>query len=69
MSVNNNPEHVAIIMDGNGRWAQRRSHRRVWGHVRGSFVVSRIIRKASDLGLKLTLYSFSTKIGEDQAVK
>ena len=62
MSVNNNPEHVAIIMDGNGRWAQKRSHRRVWGHVRGSFVVSRIIRKASDLGLKaLTLYSFSTE--------
>ena len=58
----NAPEHVAIIMDGNGRWAQRRSHRRVWGHIRGSFVVSKIIRKASDLNLKaLTLYSFSTE--------
>lgn len=60
--MSNNPEHVAIIMDGNGRWAQKRAHRRVWGHVRGSFVVSKIIRKASDLGLKsLTLYSFSTE--------
>lgn len=57
-----NPEHVAVIMDGNGRWAQRRAHRRVWGHIRGSFVVSKIIRRASDLGLKsLTLYSFSTE--------
>ena len=62
MTDNNKPEHVAIIMDGNGRWAQKRSHRRVWGHIRGSFVVSKIIRKASDLGLKaLTLYSFSTE--------
>ena len=60
--LNNSPEHVAIIMDGNGRWAQSRSHRRVWGHIRGSFVVSKIIRKASDLKLKsLTLYSFSTE--------
>ena len=51
-----------MIMDGNGRWAERRSHRRVWGHIRGSFVVSKIIRKASDLRLKsLTLYSFSTE--------
>ncbi len=58
----NQPEHVAVIMDGNGRWAQKRAHRRVWGHIRGSFVVSKIIRKASDLGLKsLTLYSFSTE--------
>jgi undecaprenyl diphosphate synthase len=58
----NQPEHVAVIMDGNGRWAQKRSHRRAWGHIRGSFVVSKIIRKASDLGLKaLTLYSFSTE--------
>ena len=56
MSEVNQPEHVAVIMDGNGRWAQKRSHRRVWGHIRGSFVVSKIIRKASDLGLKsLTL--------------
>ncbi len=55
-------KHVAIIMDGNGRWAQERAHRRLWGHVRGSRVVSNIVEQASDLGLKaLTLYAFSTE--------
>jgi len=54
--------HVAIIMDGNGRWANERAHRRVWGHVRGSGVVSNIVEEADDLGLKaLTLYAFSTE--------
>ncbi len=54
--------HVAIIMDGNGRWAQRRSHFRVWGHIRGSNVVSNIVQEASDLGVsELTLYAFSTE--------
>ena len=53
--------HIAIIMDGNGRWAQKRSHLRVWGHVRGSKIVSEIVQEASDLGiLELTLYAFST---------
>ena len=55
-------KHVAIIMDGNGRWAQERAHRRLWGHVRGSRVVSSIVEQASDMGLKaLTLYAFSTE--------
>ncbi len=55
-------KHVAIIMDGNGRWAQNRAHRRVWGHVRGSSVVTDIVEKADDLGIKaLTLYAFSTE--------
>lgn len=55
-------KHVAIIMDGNGRWAQARAHRRVWGHVRGSNVVSEIVERSSDLGVKaLTLYAFSTE--------
>ncbi len=54
--------HVAIIMDGNGRWANERAHRRVWGHVRGSSVVSNIVEEADELGLKaLTLYAFSTE--------
>jgi undecaprenyl diphosphate synthase len=54
--------HVAIIMDGNGRWAQKRFHPRIWGHVRGSSIVSSIVEKADDLGLKaLTLYAFSTE--------
>lgn len=57
-----NLSHVAIIMDGNGRWAQRRSHLRVWGHVRGSKIVSDIVQEASDIGIKeLTLYAFSTE--------
>jgi len=55
-------KHVAIIMDGNGRWAQSRSHARVWGHIRGSSIVSDIIEEADELGLKaLTLYAFSTE--------
>jgi undecaprenyl diphosphate synthase len=55
-------KHVAIIMDGNGRWAQGRCRPRVWGHVRGSSVVSEIVEEADDLGLKaLTLYAFSTE--------
>mgnify|MGYP003951879105 CR=1 FL=1 len=55
-------KHVAIIMDGNGRWANDRSHRRIWGHVRGSRIVSDMVREAGDLGLDaLTLYSFSTE--------
>ena len=62
MKLTNPPKHVAVIMDGNGRWAQRRSHPRVWGHVRGSFKVSEIIQAADDFGVKaLTLYSFSTE--------
>ena len=55
-------KHVAIIMDGNGRWAQSRAHRRVWGHVRGSGIVSDIVESADDMGVdSLTLYAFSTE--------
>lgn len=65
MSITPKPtciRHVAIIMDGNGRWAKERSHPRVWGHVRGSQVVSQIVEKADELGVKaLTLYAFSTE--------
>lgn len=56
------PRHVAIIMDGNGRWAQRRHHPRVYGHIRGSSRVKPIVREADRLGIKaLTLYAFSTE--------
>ncbi len=56
------PQHVAIIMDGNGRWAQRRHHPRVFGHVRGSSRVKAIVKEADRLGVKaLTLYAFSTE--------
>jgi undecaprenyl diphosphate synthase len=55
-------KHVAIIMDGNGRWAKMRSHPRVWGHVRGSGVVADIVEEASDSGVSaLTMYAFSTE--------
>jgi len=56
------PRHVAMIMDGNGRWAQRRGHPRVFGHVRGSARVKSVVREADRLGIKaLTLYAFSTE--------
>ena len=56
------PEHVAIIMDGNGRWAQSKFRPRVWGHVRGARIVSNIVETAKNSGLKtLTLYAFSTE--------
>lgn len=55
-------KHVAIIMDGNGRWANKRFRPRIWGHVRGSAVVSDIVRAADDIGLTaLTMYAFSTE--------
>jgi undecaprenyl diphosphate synthase len=55
-------KHVAIIMDGNGRWAMQRRRPRVWGHVRGSGVVSDIVQAADDFGVEaLTLYAFSTE--------
>lgn len=55
-------KHVAIIMDGNGRWAQMRSHPRVWGHVRGSGVVADIVEAADNCGISaLTMYAFSTE--------
>ena len=55
-------KHVAIIMDGNGRWANQRFRPRIWGHVRGSAVVSEIVQSADELGIKaLTLYAFSTE--------
>jgi undecaprenyl diphosphate synthase len=56
------PAHVAIIMDGNGRWAQMRSLPRQEGHRRGLEALRRTVRNAADLGIRvLTLYSFSTE--------
>lgn len=56
------PKHVAIIMDGNGRWAQQRLKERNAGHSEGVNSVNRITRMSSDLGIKdLTLYAFSTE--------
>ncbi|MCU9612074.1 isoprenyl transferase [Caldibacillus lycopersici] len=56
------PAHVAIIMDGNGRWAKKRSLPRVAGHHEGMKVVRKITVLANEIGLKtLTLYAFSTE--------
>ncbi len=56
----NLPAHVAIIMDGNGRWAKKRHLARVQGHEQGSKVVKRIVETASNLGIDvLSLYAFS----------
>ena len=56
------PRHVAIIMDGNGRWAVRRGLPRVRGHRQGVEAVRRIARAAREMGIEyLTLYSFSTE--------
>ena len=56
------PAHVAIIMDGNGRWATRRGFPRVAGHREGVKAARAIVRAADALGLRyLTLYAFSTE--------
>ncbi len=56
------PRHVAIIMDGNGRWAERRGQPRTVGHHRGVDRVREVIRAARDHGVEvLTLYAFSTE--------
>ena len=55
-------EHVAIIMDGNGRWAQNRGWPRLVGHRKGAERVKQIVRCAPDLGIRwLTIYAFSTE--------
>lgn len=56
------PHHVAIIMDGNGRWAERRGLSRSYGHEQGAKSVEDIIRYASELGIaNVTLYAFSSE--------
>jgi undecaprenyl diphosphate synthase len=56
------PEHIAIIMDGNGRWAQQRGEERVFGHNNGVQSVRETAEAAAELGVKyVTLYAFSTE--------
>ena len=56
------PDHVAIIMDGNGRWALARGLPRIAGHERGAEAVRRTVRACRDLGIRyLTLYAFSSE--------
>lgn len=62
LDMHNVPEHVAIIMDGNGRWASKRGLPRVVGHHTGMKTVRNIVRAANDIGVKvLTMYAFSTE--------
>jgi undecaprenyl diphosphate synthase len=56
------PRHVAIIMDGNGRWAERRGHARFFGHVRGAAKIRGVVEEAVRSGVEaLTLFAFSTE--------
>lgn len=56
------PAHVAIIMDGNGRWAKAHNQKRSYGHQAGVETVRKIVKTAAELGVKyLTLYTFSTE--------
>ncbi|MCX7774373.1 MAG: isoprenyl transferase [Clostridia bacterium] len=56
------PKHIAIIMDGNGRWAKKRGLSRNFGHKEGSRVLKKIVRASHNLGVKyLTVYAFSTE--------
>jgi len=62
LDMNRIPEHVAIIMDGNGRWAKLRGEDRSKGHMEGVETVRRIVTESVKLGFKyLTLYTFSTE--------
>lgn len=59
---NNIPEHIAIIMDGNGRWAKEKKLPRTMGHKAGVETIRRVIKESHTLGIKyLTLYAFSTE--------
>ena len=59
---NNLPKHVAIIMDGNGRWAQKKGNQRIFGHKNGVKAVRDTVEGAVEIGIQyLTLYAFSTE--------
>ncbi|NLM06723.1 MAG: di-trans,poly-cis-decaprenylcistransferase, partial [Tissierellia bacterium] len=56
------PRHIAIIMDGNGRWAKKRNMPRTFGHKKGTETVEKIVDFASEIGVEvLSLYAFSTE--------
>ena len=62
INKNNIPKHIAIIMDGNGRWAKQQGFIRTLGHQTGSKSVKTIIKECNSLGIEyLTLYAFSTE--------
>ena len=62
LDLTNIPSHVAIIMDGNGRWAKTKGKNRLFGHRNGAKAVQKTVKEAARLGIKnLTLYAFSTR--------
>ena len=62
IDISNLPKHIAIIMDGNGRWAKQKSKLRVFGHKGGVQSVNDTVEAAAEIGIKfLTLYAFSTE--------
>jgi len=62
INKDNLPTHIAIIMDGNGRWAKAQGKERIFGHIKGVDAVRNAIEAANDIGVKyLTLYTFSTE--------
>lgn len=62
LNKNNIPQHVAIIMDGNGRWAEKHGKARIFGHESGVESVRSVVEGAGEVGIKhLTLYAFSTE--------
>ncbi len=62
INIKNLPLHIAIIMDGNGRWAKQRGKERLFGHENGVTAVREITEASAELGVKyLTLYAFSTE--------
>ena len=64
----NLPRHIAIIMDGNGRWAQKHTIGRIMGHKKGAQAVRTVVRTCRELGIKyLTLFAFSMENWERPA--
>lgn len=62
IDIENIPKHIAIIMDGNGRWAKKRKLPRTMGHKAGVETIRRVLKEADKLGVKyMTLYAFSTE--------
>ena len=62
INFSNIPQHIAVIMDGNGRWAQQQGHERLYGHNYGVESVREVLKAAKELKVKyLTLYAFSTE--------
>ncbi len=62
LNKDNLPSHIAIIMDGNGRWAKRKGEKRVFGHQKGTSAVKEVVEGCAEIGIKnLTLYAFSTE--------